>query len=197
LQRLTIAIQSMSDQQERPITLYEQLDAAFHECDPRASDAAALAAEIIRSRAPDLVVEHIGSTAIAGCAGKGIVDLMILYPAGQLERAKALLDELGFQRQTTRDPFPEERPMRTGALKLGDKTFRLHAHVIAADSEEAGSLRRFRDLMRSNAEMRAAYMARKRAIIESGVTDSLDYTNAKSDFIKNILDKNILDSPSE
>ena len=33
--------------------------------------------ELIAERRPDLVVEHIGSTAVPGLPGKGIVDLAI------------------------------------------------------------------------------------------------------------------------
>ena len=57
------------------------------------------------------LIHHIGSTAVMGCAGKGAIDLMVLYSPGCLTLAKRVLDELGFQRQTTRDPFPEDRPM--------------------------------------------------------------------------------------
>ena len=42
-----------------------------------------------------LRVEHIGSTSVPGCAGKGIIDLMVLYPVGGLEHARQVLDSLG------------------------------------------------------------------------------------------------------
>ena len=51
-----------------------------------------------------------------GCAGKGVVDLMLVYPDGLLGASREVLEALGFQRQTTRDPFPEDRPMRTGSV---------------------------------------------------------------------------------
>jgi len=177
----------MDKPQEAAIAIYEELDAACEDYDPRAAEVVARVARMITSRLDGVTVEHIGSTSVPGCAGKGVVDLMVLYPPGKLEQAKALLDAIGFQRQRTRDPFPEERPMRTGAIKHDNKTFRLHAHVIAADSDEAAGLRRFRDLLRADAPVRADYIALKQAIIESGVTDTLDYSNAKDEFIKGIL----------
>jgi len=172
---------------EPVIGVYEQLDAACHEDDPRARLVAQRVAELICNLQPELIVEHIGSTAVPGLAGKGVVDLMVLYPPGYLESAKAALDQLGFQRQTTRDPFPESRPMRLGALQFDGKTFRLHAHVIAADHEEAAELRRFRDRLRQDTAMRAAYVRRKRAILESGITDSVDYAYAKGEFVQAAL----------
>ena len=163
---------------------YEELSAACHDYDPRVVSVAAHVAEAIHQHQPDLVVEHIGSTAIPGCAGKGVVDLMVLYPTGQLEMAKALLDQLGFQRQTTRDPWPETRPMRIGAIEYDGKVFRLHAHVIAQDSPEVKELRAFRDRLRNNPRWLSASVECKRQIIAAGVTDAVDYSIAKGEFIR-------------
>ena len=143
---------------------------------------------MIKAVAAELAVEHIGSTAVPGLSGKGVIDLMVLYPAGGLERAKAVLDQLGFQRQSTRDPFPESRPMRLGAIEFDGETFRLHAHVIADDDDEVKVLRGFRDRLRHDAQLRDAYIERKRAILESGITDSVAYSYAKHDFIQAALD---------
>src|SRR5436853_3914097 len=181
-------VRLMPESKELPIGVYEQLDTACHEYDRRAPLVAAQVAELIRARRPELIVEHIGSTAVPGLAGKGVIDLMVLYSHGHLESAKAVLDQLGFQRQSTRDPFPESRPMRLGALSFDGKTFRLHAHVIAADNPEAAALRRFRDRLRTDAAMRAAYVERKRAILESGITDSVEYAYAKGEFVQAALD---------
>jgi GrpB-like predicted nucleotidyltransferase (UPF0157 family) len=163
---------------------YVNAPASYHEYDPLAPAVAELVSEAIRAVEPRLAVEHIGSTAVPGCAGKGVVDLMVLYPAGLLDAAKRALDGLGFQRQGTRDPFPEDRPMRVGAAEHGGRLFRLHAHVLAATAEEAGTLRAFRDRLRADPELRADYESLKRAILEAGVTDAVDYAEAKGEFIR-------------
>jgi ubiquinone/menaquinone biosynthesis C-methylase UbiE/GrpB-like predicted nucleotidyltransferase (UPF0157 family) len=132
-------------------------------------------------------VEHIGSTSVPGCAGKGIVDLMLVYPDGQLAAARDVLDALGFQKQTTRDPFPEDRPMRTGSVVYDGTTFLLHVHVIATSSPEVQELRRFRDRLRADPGLMASYVAAKKAILASGVTDSVDYAIRKGDFVQGAL----------
>lgn len=81
---------------------YEERKAACRDYDPRTAEVAKQIAAIIQAHLSGVFVEHIGSTSVPGCAGKGIVDLMLLYPDGQLAAAKAVLDALGFQRQTTR-----------------------------------------------------------------------------------------------
>jgi GrpB-like predicted nucleotidyltransferase (UPF0157 family) len=161
--------------------------ALYQEYDLNAPRVASLIAARIEEIEPKLVVEHLGSTAVPGCAGKGIVDLAVLYDKGDLERAKQVLDTLGFQRQTTRDPFPESRPMRVGAISYIGRTYQLHAHVIAADSVEIIELRAFRDRLRADPELREAYESTKRQIIAAGVTDSVSYCEAKGSLIREVL----------
>jgi GrpB-like predicted nucleotidyltransferase (UPF0157 family)/mannose-6-phosphate isomerase-like protein (cupin superfamily) len=132
-------------------------------------------------------VEHVGSTSVPGCAGKGVVDLMLVYPDGQLGPTRDLLDALGFQRQTTRDPFPEDRPMRTGSLAHEGMTFNLHVHVIASSSPEVLVLRAFRDRLRADPALVAAYIAAKKAILADGCTDPIDYCYRKGEFVTEAL----------
>jgi GrpB-like predicted nucleotidyltransferase (UPF0157 family) len=142
---------------------------------------------LIGQAAPWVHAEHIGSTAIPHCAGKGIVDLMALYPTGKLAVTRDALDGLGFQRQQTGHAFPEDRPMRIGAFDHGDTRYQTHVHVITLDSPEVLSLRRFRDVLRNNAALRDAYEAKKREIIKSGVRERADYTHAKGEFIRSVI----------
>jgi GrpB-like predicted nucleotidyltransferase (UPF0157 family) len=170
-----------------------------------------------------MIVEHIGSTSVPGCAGKGVIDLMLLYPdsglqqgnphpggnpepdgrvrsegrpetqagpgtAGGLEHAKQVLESLGFQHQSSRDPWPESRPMRLGAISYNGKSYRIHVHVISATSPEPAGLRAFRDTLNRDPALRQAYIDRKRAIIAAGITDSVDYSEAKGDFISGALE---------
>src|SRR5271169_3909898 len=64
----------------------------YVEYDPGTVGAAAQAVALIESAVPWVEVEHIGSTAVPGCAGKGIVDLMALYPPDKLEATRAAID---------------------------------------------------------------------------------------------------------
>ena len=170
-----------------PIGPYTHQPAACRAYDPLSPQVAEQVAECITSRMPDVVVEHVGSSAVPGCAGKGVIDLAVIYPKGRLEAAKAALAELGFQPQTTRDPFPEDRPMRTGSFCCAGQTYRLHAHVIAADSPETGELLLFRNALRNDRRLVEAYVAFKQAILSAGVTDSVAYAIAKGDFVQDFL----------
>ena len=155
--------------------------------DPSAAEVAGLIATCLKAFLPEVTVEHIGSTSIPGCAGKGIVDLMVLYPPGELEAVKETLASLRFQPQTVGHMFPESRPMRVGALEYGGRIFRLHVHVIAADSPEVTVLRDFRERLCGDAALMRAYVECKREILASGVTDWQRYTGLKSDFVQDVL----------
>jgi GrpB-like predicted nucleotidyltransferase (UPF0157 family) len=166
---------------------YEARPASCRDHDRRAAVVALQVGELISSRLPKIRVEHVGSTSVLGCAGKGIVDLMIAAADADIDVVKEVLDALGFQRQTNGDPFPENRPMRVGSVIHDGETFLLHAHVIPAGSPEIDEMRFFRACLRADPEFLKAYVGKKREIIARGATDSLDYANEKGKFIKEAL----------
>lgn len=169
------------------ILRYRSAPAEFLLHDPAAREIARLLAIHIRIVEPALVVEHIGSTSIPGCGGKGVIDLAVLYSDGRLDRAKAVLEELGFQPQLGREVFPENRPMRVGSVEHESRSFRIHAHVIASESEECRELVQFREVLRANPDTRRRYEEVKRAILARGITDPVDYCHDKTVFITEVL----------
>jgi GrpB-like predicted nucleotidyltransferase (UPF0157 family) len=169
------------------IGLYKPKAAEYLPYDSEAPRVAALIVEKIVAAKTDLTLEHIGSTAVPGCWGKGIIDLVVLYPDGELESARDTLDGLGFQRQSGAECFPETRPMRVGSVEYFGRLYQIHAHVVAAGSNEARDLIRFRDLLRRNVGLLRAYEMEKRAILARGVSLSTDYSKAKGDFIRRVL----------
>ena len=177
----------MFEEVETVVGRYELRPLACEDYDPRAADVARQVAAVMAPHLAGLRVEHVGSTAVPGCAGKGIVDLLIAAGKDDMDRVKALSDRLGFQHQPGPDPFPEDRPMRVGAWDHDGETFLLHVHVIPADSPEVDEMRFFRTCLRGDPELARAYVARKRRILDSGVTDRLEYVRQKGEFIKEVL----------
>jgi GrpB-like predicted nucleotidyltransferase (UPF0157 family) len=169
------------------ITAYPIKPPTCVEYDPRVVEVAHEVMQMISAALPGVTVEHIGSTSVPGCAGKGIIDLMVLYPDGQLEAVKESLRCLGFQMQTVGHLMPESRPMRVGAVRYQGRTYPLHVHVIAAHSPEVKTLRAFRDRLRASRQAVESYVQQKRAILAAGVTDSREYTTMKSSFIRKAL----------
>src|SRR5512141_2748467 len=131
----------------RPIGPYERRTAEVHEWDPRTEEVARRIGALVRERRPDLAVEHIGSTAVPGLPGKGIVDLSIETDPADIPGVVAMLYELGFQAQPGPDPWPPTRPMPVGSLDLDGARFRLHLHVQPIGGDFPRDIA-FRDLLR-------------------------------------------------
>ena len=158
---------------------------ALRSWNPHAPDAAARVIALIASRLPDTTIEHVGSSAVPGCAGKGYLDLVIPYrdPA-HLAAINEALFALGFGRQRNRDPFPESRPMRTGAIEHEGETFLLHVHVVPEAGHEMAELTGFRDRLRADPALVAGYIAAKEAVLAAGVRDGEEYAVNKGRFIR-------------
>lgn len=167
---------------------YSYRPAAYYEYDSRAPRVAALIKALIEAEDARLAVEHIGSTAVPGCGGKGIIDLLLLYEDGQIDAARAVLKRMGFQRHTGSYPFPQDRPMRVAAVRYDGTEFPVHVHLLVQGSPEIEMFRTFRDHLRADPRLIAAYTARKRAIIASELTDRLEYTEAKGVFCRQVLE---------
>jgi GrpB-like predicted nucleotidyltransferase (UPF0157 family) len=171
------------------VRTYDPLPVACHPYDSQAPEVARILRDLIRGVLPDVEVEHVGSTSVSGCAGKGYIDLMVLYSDGALEATKAGLAALGYQPQTSRDPFPEERPMRVGSFVFGGKKYSIHAHVIAMNSPEVEEFRRFREMLKADARLLEEYVVVKRRILAAGVSDSVEYAVNKGVFVEGVLAK--------
>jgi GrpB-like predicted nucleotidyltransferase (UPF0157 family) len=170
---------------------YVSQPAEFCAYDPGVAGIAQQLGALIHGREPALQVEHVGSTSVPNCGGKGIIDLAVLYPEGLLARARAVLEEVGFQRQGGPEPFPEERPMRVGAVEHDGRVYRIHTHVIALGSPEHQELVWFRDTLCRDAAFRRSYEERKRTILAAGIQDSLEYCKAKGEFITKALEQRL------
>jgi GrpB-like predicted nucleotidyltransferase (UPF0157 family) len=168
---------------------------ALRPWNPHAPAAAAHVAQQIAERLPDTTVDHVGSSAVPGCDGKGYLDLVIPYRDDvHLTAINDALFALGFGRQRNRDPFPETRPMRTGAIDHEGEMFLLHVHVVPESGSETAELRDFRDRLRADPALVEKYVAAKRAILDAGVCDGDDYAEKKGEFIAALDDKGAEDA---
>lgn len=163
--------------------------ARYQEYDPRWGRIARHIMEQADSGQGVVTFEHVGSTAVPGCGGKGIIDMLALYPPGQLDRATAELRRLGLRPQGEEfpHPFPAHRPMYLGSIELSGETFIVYVHVLAEDNPEVERFRVFRDRLTQREDLRHAYSRVKKDIIDAGITDSDRYRQAKTDVIREIL----------
>jgi GrpB-like predicted nucleotidyltransferase (UPF0157 family) len=172
----------MTTAADLPIGRYLRVPVEVHEADPDAPEVARRLIALIATRWPGAPAEHVGSSAVAGLAGKGTIDLLLAAEPAHIPAITETLLELGFQRQLPA-AFPATRPMVWGAFRHGRTDYRVHVHVVPASSPEAAAMRGFRDALRADPHLRHRYAVLKRAIVEGGPVDPVVFTNAKHDWI--------------
>jgi GrpB-like predicted nucleotidyltransferase (UPF0157 family) len=165
-----------------PIGPYRRAPVQVHQADPAAPEVARRLIELVATRWPRTPAEHVGSSAVAGLAGKGIIDLLLPAEPADIPAITQALLELGFQPQLPA-VFPPSRPMLWGAFRHGPTDYRVHVHVVPASSPEVTALRGFRDALRADPLLRRRYAALKWAIVAGGPVDPAVFSNAKHDWI--------------
>lgn len=161
---------------------YIRAPVEVHEADPHAAEVAERLIALIASSWPGAAAEHVGSSAVPGLPGKGIIDLLLPTDPVDLSGVTQALFELGFQRQVP-EAFPLSRPMLWGVLHHGSTDYRVHVHVVPSSSPEVAAMRGFRDALRADPALRRSYAALKRAIVAGGPVDPVTFTRAKHDWI--------------
>ena len=126
-----------------PIGRYQRVPVEVHEADPHAPEAARRLIALIAASWPGAPAEHVGSSAVAGLAGKNTIDLLLAAEPAHIPTITQSLLELGFQPQLPA-AFPATRPMLWGAFRHGPTDYRVHVHVVPASSPEVAAMRGFR-----------------------------------------------------
>jgi len=134
-------------------------------------------------------VEHIGSTAVPGLGGKGIIDILIVTQhQHQLPEIAEILRNKGF----SHNPEPkhaEDRFFVSGPYRYKGEELHIHIHITFSGSKEHKDKLLFRDYLRRHLEEARTYFElKKRWSMEAG-SDPSKYTELKTLHINRILEK--------
>lgn len=134
-----------------------------------------------------LRLEHTGSTSVPGLAAKPIIDmLMVLADAADEQAYVPMLEAIGY-RLAMREPNWYDHRALTRRQADGDP-YDVNLHVFPPTAAtEIERILAFRDWLRSHPEDRQGYERIKRDLAQRSWTDMLDYSNAKSDTVEEIL----------
>jgi GrpB-like predicted nucleotidyltransferase (UPF0157 family) len=130
-------------------------------------------------------IEHVGSTAVPGLGGKGIIDIAIGVDASLKQEIKIQLEELGYE---FRSFFGSTNHLycRIDLPDLEEGTRRYHLHLIDPGSEDWKHLIAFRDFLRCHKEAAEEYAQLKaRAALEADQNGEI-YRTIKDPFFKNM-----------
>lgn len=129
-----------------------------------------------------LAVEHVGSTAVPGLAGKPIIDIdVVLAQASQVPAAIGRLDALDYWHQGDLGVVGRE------AFRSPPGGHYHHLYVVVEGSKPHRDHIDLRDHLREHPDEARRYAKRKRALAHLLVTDREAYTSGKSNLIEDML----------
>lgn len=133
----------------------------------------------------DVVVEHIGSTAVPGLVAKPVIDIVLGAPGLALIDSRIkLLSAAGYEYINR---YEDQLPSRRYFVKHAPSSNRIHLHGVELGSEIWRNHLAFRDRLRSDARLRARYEALKLGLAAGLADDKAAYTEAKGPFIQAVL----------
>jgi len=130
-------------------------------------------------------IDHIGSTAVPGLGGKGIIDIMIALK--KWSDAKIIIKKLKILGYLHIHPKENSRIFisQKAKTKFGDS----HIHIVKKGSKAYKDLIAFRNCLRQNSKLKKAYFDLKLELAGKTKGNRAEYTKLKSNFIKMITKK--------
>lgn len=136
----------------------------------------------------DVLIEHIGSTAIPNLGGKGIIDIMVAVPRDQMQKISDLVQKAGYEFKQSggnEERIFHQRDGNDSTLGL----IRYHLHITFPESNTWKEDLAFRDYLRKRPEEVKRYIEiKKKAARESDQTKE-KYMSIKEPVIRDILKK--------
>jgi GrpB-like predicted nucleotidyltransferase (UPF0157 family) len=137
--------------------------------------------EIVGSLA--IAIEHVGSTAVPGLVAKPILDIALAFPD------RATLDEAATQLSLAGYEWRGDVREAGGVVFVeGPESVRTaHLHLVERDDPQWDRYVRFRDLLRTDREIRVEYEGVKVGLAARLPHDRAAYTDGKDEFIREAL----------
>ncbi len=134
-----------------------------------------------------LQIEHVGSTAVPGLGGKGIIDIAILVKEADMTSVSDSLQHLGYEFRPSYST-PNRLYFVAFLPDIAKGTRRYHIHLTHPGSTIWEELVGLRDYLIRHPEAKKAYAAIKAQAIQNN-QESEEYRQAKDPFLKKILQK--------
>lgn len=157
--------------------------------DPRAPWVFERVAEQLAVMLPEnAVIEHVGSTAIPGVGGKGILDCLVMVNPDQAAQVAITLWEAGYDEDIQLRHMRADWWYAAGDFDLDDgAVYPIHIHITWTDSTFARDLIDFRNYMRANPDEAAEYERLKRVWAEQSAGERATFTAMKTPYVEAIL----------
>lgn len=133
-------------------------------------------------------LEHIGSTAVPGLGGKGVVDIYVIVPKKDMGKYSKLIQKAGYEYKSSggdKNRIFHQRDSK----ELSGKTIRYHLHLTFPENQDWKNSILFRDYLRQHSEEAKRYAQIKQQAAKESNQTKEKYMAIKEPVIKEILDK--------
>lgn len=135
-------------------------------------------------------IEHVGSSAVTGLGGKGLIDIVIGVPKKRINFSKNLLENGGYEFRP--DAGDKERMFfRRDYISKG-KQRRVHLHLTFYNSKDLTEMVAFRDHLRANSDEARKYEELKRKALKKAKGNGKIYVKLKTPYLKRLTKKAII-----
>jgi len=141
-------------------------------------------------------IQHIGSTAVPGLGAKPIIDIqMSLRDLALVEKCVGPLESIGYE-YLGEYGVPGRHFFHKPARKpFAERTH--HLQIVEKGGEEWRKVLLLRDCLRAHPEVAQQYHLLKRALASQFGTDRVGYTEAKTAFVRSVLEKAEMEATTE
>jgi GrpB-like predicted nucleotidyltransferase (UPF0157 family) len=158
----------------------------LHHYDPSYNDIFKRESEkIAKLLVGDYLIEHIGSTAIPGTDGKGVVDIIVAF--NSIEEMLSAIIILEKHYHFIDDKVDRDTRIFMTSSEKDSGEGDIHLHLVLKDSDDYNDAILFRDYLIKHQDAKQAYVNLKYDIQKNITNDRAEYTKHKADFIHNII----------
>lgn len=136
------------------------------------------------------LIEHVGSTAIPGLGGKGIIDILIAAPKNEIQDTSEKLQKAGYEFRPqasteTRLFFRQDLPDSIESVR------RYHIHLTLAGSTDWTEILAFRDFLLTHPKELEKYQEIKIKAADEAKGEGQKYKGLKEPFIQEIIKRSL------
>lgn len=133
---------------------------------------------------PNAKIEHIGSSAVEGLGGKGIIDIVIAVPKNRIKNTTNKLKAKKYDLRPNGNN--NDRLFFQKIIKYKNKERRVHLHLTSNNSKTWNSLIAVRNYLRENKKIAEKYAKLKKKAVVFAKGIGKKYRDYKDAFIKKI-----------
>ena len=139
----------------------------------------------LQSKLGNVIIDHVGSTAIPHIFGKNIIDILIGVNSEDFDRVRAILIDMGYcPSERSRTDIYQFFASTIDETKSGDT----HIHLVELGTDRYNEFIVLRDYLLDNPSEAIAYSNHKKEILSANLSRQ-EYREIKSKYVSALIDR--------